>query len=154
MARILGMNRGEYLRSFDRINLCSGEWDDRAARIRAVRVMARSSPRVLVLLGGRVQRAFESRGRPFSVDLVEGVRWAADIRGRRAASPQRPVQGVERRLLFWFGACRIAAELTRRATARLNFSGAARLVERPAVNREAAGSSPAPRASLTKEVGR
>jgi hypothetical protein len=58
--RILGMEFRDYLRSFERVNLCTGRWSLREARRRAVELsMSRAPSQTLVLLGARVCSAFE-----------------------------------------------------------------------------------------------
>lgn len=69
LARILGLSRTEYLRRFDRVNLCCGPWRIRTARAAASDLRAaRGTP--LVLLGAKVCSAFGLPYAPFTV--VEG----------------------------------------------------------------------------------
>lgn len=56
LARILGLSRGEYLRRFDRVNLCSGRWSEREARDAAYALMTSGRPKIL--LGTKVRKAF------------------------------------------------------------------------------------------------
>ncbi len=68
---ILGMERREYLRRFDRVNLCLGAWSMKAAREEATKILRRT-PRTLVLLGAKVTDAFlPGAFRPFQVVLVD-----------------------------------------------------------------------------------
>lgn len=64
LARILGLSRGEYLRTFDRCNLCAVEWRLPEARERARQLVAEN--RVMVLLGAKVARAFGGEYEPFT----------------------------------------------------------------------------------------
>lgn len=56
LARILGLSRGEYLRRFDRVNLCTGAWSIRAAREASYRLRVEGPPKIL--LGQKVAAAF------------------------------------------------------------------------------------------------
>ena len=61
---ILGLTRSQYLRRFDRVNLCEGGvWDPVGAQVRASQIIA-GPWRVVVLLGRKVARAFERVGLP------------------------------------------------------------------------------------------
>ncbi len=67
LAKILGMSRGEYLRTFDRVNLLAavstdGRWDIRAARAAVDRI---AHP-VRVLLGAKVAAAHGVPFQPFT----------------------------------------------------------------------------------------
>lgn len=59
LAKILGLTRGEYLRRFERVNLCVGHWSAKQARVAAELLDRASSASPLLLLGRRVARAFE-----------------------------------------------------------------------------------------------
>ncbi len=63
LRRILGMTRAEYLRTFDRVNLCEGTWSTAAARRRAKELICGGRPGY-VLLGRRVAEAFGWRRWP------------------------------------------------------------------------------------------
>lgn len=70
---ILGLTRAEYLRRFDRVNLCTGKWSMAEARkvahsIRRDGGLFPGGERTVVLLGRKVASAFglDSRA-PFSV---------------------------------------------------------------------------------------
>lgn len=65
LARILDMLEAEYLRSFERANLCTGAWSLRAAR-RSARQILDGPNRRLVLLGRRVCQAFGLEFQPFA----------------------------------------------------------------------------------------
>lgn len=73
---IFRMAEREYLRAFDRVNLCPRAWCDEDARERAADVFALAKRRgqSVVLLGARVSRAFGFDFEPFSVRYVEGAR--------------------------------------------------------------------------------
>ncbi len=57
--------RADYLKEFDRTNLCSGTWSTTEARVRALDLL--ESGRPMVLLGAKVARAFGLEFAPFSV---------------------------------------------------------------------------------------
>lgn len=59
--KILGMWDGDYLESFDRVNLCVGKWSQPAARAQA-KVFA---GRRVILLGAKVASAFGMQFIPF-----------------------------------------------------------------------------------------
>jgi hypothetical protein len=65
LREILGMGLGEYLRTFDRVNLCVGKWSLREARRKAGELLADHS--TLILLGARVCAAFSHPYRPFRI---------------------------------------------------------------------------------------
>jgi hypothetical protein len=58
---ILGLSEKDYLRTFDRANLCSRKWNAREAEATAIRLCRESKHlgRVIVMLGSKVMRAFE-----------------------------------------------------------------------------------------------
>lgn len=56
----------EYLRKFDRVNLCVGKWSKPAAQCRAFELMMTSEPRAIVLLGSKVCAAFGYEYAPFT----------------------------------------------------------------------------------------
>lgn len=70
---ILGLTRAEYLRRFDRVNLCAGRWSAREARQTAEAIeAARPTPAAIVLCGRKVASAFGfPTTAPFSV--VDGA---------------------------------------------------------------------------------
>lgn len=75
--RILKMGEREYLRAFDRVNLCSREWDMMAARLAARVVLeeANAKSRVVVVLGANVAAAFGLRPfEPFESYYFNGAR--------------------------------------------------------------------------------
>ncbi len=81
LARILGLSARDYLRAFDRMNLCSGAWDEYRARARALTVMSDAAggcwPEGVVLLGARVCGAFGLPYEPFRVtELLDAGRFA------------------------------------------------------------------------------
>lgn len=63
---LLGLSVDDYLRLFDRANLCRGVWATSVARVRAVEVLAEGRP-VVVTLGARVARALGCEFRPHTV---------------------------------------------------------------------------------------
>lgn len=73
LCRHLGLTRAEYLRRFQRVNLCALRWNDAMARQTAAMVLA-ERPRLAVLLGARVARAFGVKFEPYTVATVDGVR--------------------------------------------------------------------------------
>lgn len=63
--KVMGLDPDDYLRRFDRANLCPREWRLKEARVRAT--LLRSHVRgLMVLLGARVCAAFEVDFKPFS----------------------------------------------------------------------------------------
>lgn len=70
LARILGLSRGEYLRRFDRVNLCEGKWRMSPAREHALTLLRRGGP--LVLLGAKVCKGFNLPYEPFTCRDAEG----------------------------------------------------------------------------------
>lgn len=77
---ILGIEMMAYLRTFDRVNLCAGSWSHREAVERASALMARpidktdldTPPRIIILLGSKVCRAFQVPFVPFTEDSTIG----------------------------------------------------------------------------------
>ena len=67
--RIMGLPRAEYLRRFDRVNLCAGRWSAGEARDRAKDLVSAGTPHrpAIVLLGGKVCRAFDVEFAPFTL---------------------------------------------------------------------------------------
>jgi len=67
---VLGLAPRQYIRWFDRVNLCAGEWNAREAREAAKQIFVdRFKPeRVNVLLGAKVARAFGYDFEPFLVE--------------------------------------------------------------------------------------
>lgn len=76
LARILGLSRTQYLRAFDRANLCTGRFSPAAARERAHELLSQGPRPAIVLLGARVQIAFGMKFEPFTTGtlLVGGTR--------------------------------------------------------------------------------
>lgn len=72
---ILAMRRTDYLREFDRVNLCVGPWRLRDARTRAQEIRRANHVRggKLVLLGAKVCKAFGVEYAPFTADDVQAV---------------------------------------------------------------------------------
>ena len=64
---ILNLTRAEYLRRFERRNLCAEKWRIKEARLTAAEILASSQDRKLVLLGSKVCEAFDLLYRPFVV---------------------------------------------------------------------------------------
>jgi hypothetical protein len=75
LQRILGLSRGEYLRRFDRVNLCTGKWDATVARMRALEIVRERDGQVVVLLGAKVAGAFLFDYTPF-------IRWGRSMDSR------------------------------------------------------------------------
>lgn len=57
LCRILGISASHYLETFDRVNLCRGQWDRSAAR-EAAQEIALEPREVVILLGRKVADAF------------------------------------------------------------------------------------------------
>src|SRR6266404_5573815 len=64
---VMGLTPREYIRLFDRVNLCAGNWKISEARKTAARLMAEHSVRVFVLLGAKVAKAFGLPYEPFTM---------------------------------------------------------------------------------------
>lgn len=65
---ILDLTLREYLRAFERVNLCVGKWSMREARSMAFQLKVRAyGRRPLVLLGSKVAEAFGIDAPPFSI---------------------------------------------------------------------------------------
>jgi len=64
---VMGMEPRQYIRAFDRVNLCPERWSVGVARERADAVKADPSHRVIVLLGSKVAAAFGVKYEPFTV---------------------------------------------------------------------------------------
>jgi hypothetical protein len=62
---ILGMRRADYLREFDRKNLCPHKWNLREAKQHAEQLL--DSDRSIVLLGAKVTSAFGMNFTPFNI---------------------------------------------------------------------------------------
>lgn len=63
---IMGLAAADYLRRFERFNLCAGKWSAPEARRRAAEIQASQSlGGVVVLLGSKVAGAFGLRFTPF-----------------------------------------------------------------------------------------
>jgi len=60
---ILQMGRNEYVRTFDRVNLCPSKWSMKVARARAHELRVAGAP--LVLFGSKVCAAFDVDFEPF-----------------------------------------------------------------------------------------
>lgn len=70
---VMGLQPEEYLRRFERTNLCRGEFVLSDARHRAVEILSEPEPRTLVLLGAKVALAFCVQFEPFRVTRVRPV---------------------------------------------------------------------------------
>lgn len=66
LMKILGLTYRQYLKRFDRINLCEWEWRMGQARHRAEWLVSTYPDRVIVLLGAKVSRAFGVPYEPFT----------------------------------------------------------------------------------------
>lgn len=67
---ILQMGRNEYVRTFDRVNLCPQKWSMPVARARAEQLRVVGAP--LVLFGSKVCDAFGLAFVPFSTVAIKG----------------------------------------------------------------------------------
>lgn len=74
---ILKMTAHQYLRTFDRTNLCPSKWSMPVARARAKELLATGAP--LVLFGAKVCSAFGFAFVPYSYVVTEGVFLPAPI---------------------------------------------------------------------------
>lgn len=70
--KIMGLTRVQYVRSFNRINLCTGKWDREAAESAAYAIKYDESLETVVLLGAKVCAAFGFPYAPFSIMLSKG----------------------------------------------------------------------------------
>jgi hypothetical protein len=76
LARILGMNECEYLRAFERRNLCPTTWSAKASRAGVARILGKAlldgheEAAPLILLGAKVMRAFGYEFEPFTKHRV------------------------------------------------------------------------------------
>lgn len=71
---IMQLEEDEYLRRFDRVNLCDGKWGIKEARARAEELS--KSHDVIVFLGAKVSKAFDCKFEPFWVSqrfTINGV---------------------------------------------------------------------------------
>lgn len=74
LCKILGMTPEEYEETFDRVNLCYGEWSSRSARIMADMLTKMTRYPYMILLGRKVAVAFKDGERP-----LFGTGWIKDI---------------------------------------------------------------------------
>lgn len=93
--KILGLTEREYLRTFDRVNLCEGPWDLVRARARSALILA-GEPRTLILLGSKVAQAF---GADFSV--FTGAVWGSALSGSRGCFTAYRLPHPSGRCLEW-----------------------------------------------------
>lgn len=70
--KILGIEWGEYVDNFGRVNLCSGKWDKVTAAIVASTIKWGDEPYLIVLLGSKVCNAFVFDYAPFSTMIANG----------------------------------------------------------------------------------
>lgn len=75
---VMGVEPREYLRRFDRVNLCPQRWSKPLAEFSAQRIMA-GDARVVVMLGAKVTRAFRLEYLPFTMtcdsDFLSGKKY-------------------------------------------------------------------------------
>lgn len=71
---IMGLEPREYLKRFDRVNLCTVRWSNDEAIARADMILASREDGVIVLLGNRVTVAFGLKFDPFTVRRL----WTTD----------------------------------------------------------------------------
>lgn len=72
---ILRLPRAEYLRRFDRVNLCEGKWSLKKAREKAAEIWAwdEDVPRIIVVLGARPANAFYLDWKPYEIQKASPV---------------------------------------------------------------------------------
>lgn len=70
--QIMKLSVKEYIKRFDRVNLCAEKWGMKEARKRAEELL--ESHDVFVLLGSKVCKAFGLEFRPFTVYVVQRPR--------------------------------------------------------------------------------
>lgn len=63
---VMGLRETEYLRNFDRVNLCPEKWSAPTSRFSAQRIMAGDHQKI-VLLGAKVTGAFGFKFEPFTM---------------------------------------------------------------------------------------
>jgi hypothetical protein len=63
--KVMGLSITEYLRRFDRVNLCDGKWGMKEARLRASNLLMSLHYDLLILFGAKVSSAFDFRFTPF-----------------------------------------------------------------------------------------
>lgn len=74
---VLGLSGKDYIRGFERLNLCGSRWSNEEARKSADAIMARAqdAKSTIVLLGAKVTRAFQFNYAPFTkLDYLDKVR--------------------------------------------------------------------------------
>ncbi len=81
LREILGLTLRDYLRRFDRVNLCTGRWSAVEARRRAVQVWQPGRP-AHILLGAKVCAAWGVPFEPFTRTPGPGVRILPHPSGR------------------------------------------------------------------------
>lgn len=70
-SKIMGLSEASYLRSFERVNLCTGRWNEDEANERAFELKRRGRS-TLVLLGRKVAGAFGLGNQPqFFADFID-----------------------------------------------------------------------------------
>jgi len=74
---VTGLSRAEYMRGFERVNLCdSRDWDPKAARSKAEALWPRWGGRTVVICGRAVQQVLWLQPRAtLAYSVREGVRW-------------------------------------------------------------------------------
>ena len=69
---VLGLTRLEYLRRYDRVDLCAGaRWNLNEARAKAREI--ENTPRTIILLGAKVCKAFCCAFEPFTIKRAGGI---------------------------------------------------------------------------------
>lgn len=70
---IIQLDRQEYLRRFERVNLCPSKWSIKEARVNAekLRTRAKTEDGILVLLGSKVHTTFDWTFNPFTVTYLD-----------------------------------------------------------------------------------
>jgi hypothetical protein len=68
-----GATKRDYLRAFDRVNLCNGDWNMEQARSKMLQLTANRDGRRIVLLGNDVWRAYSLNPPPKPFTWRDGV---------------------------------------------------------------------------------
>lgn len=72
--RVMGLTSVEYLKRFDRVNLCDGKWSVKEARQRALWLLQwRTAADVIVLFGKKVTDCFHVSFETFTIRTHHGV---------------------------------------------------------------------------------
>lgn len=78
--KVMGLTLKQYIRSFERVNLCANEWSKQEAEVAAAALMRKVDKGAsLILLGYKVCAAFDLPYQPFSVQWWPGGRGRAIV---------------------------------------------------------------------------